>query len=130
MQRICDITSAHLDMGHPMIIKIRRSCELLSTDKALMRFFAAMDTLMRVQWARGWETLVAHHADMRFLSFNLISFLNYRASSSRFIISRFTQTTWHNSSFSSKSFISIIEQNGHNFANYAAYQIARQITRA
>lgn len=79
------VPNTHFDMSHPMIVEIRRSCELLTADKTLMRFFTTMDAFMRVQRARGWETLVAHHADMRFLSFNLIPFLNYYVGPSCFI---------------------------------------------
>lgn len=77
----------HLDMSHPMIVEIWRGCELLTADQALMGFFAAVDALMSVQWTRGWETLVAHHADMRFLPFNLIPILNYCADPSFYTIS-------------------------------------------
>lgn len=45
--------ASYLDMSHPMIVEIRRGCELLTADEALMRFFAAVDALMRVQRARG-----------------------------------------------------------------------------
>lgn len=47
------INYTHLDMSHPMIVEIRRGCELLTADEALMGFFAAVDALMRVERARG-----------------------------------------------------------------------------
>lgn len=47
------VNYTHLDMSHPMIIEIRRGCELLTADEALMGFFAAVDALMRVERARG-----------------------------------------------------------------------------
>jgi len=47
------VPSTHFDMSHPMIVEIRRGCELLTADKTLMRFFTTVDALMRVQRARG-----------------------------------------------------------------------------
>lgn len=40
-------------MSHPVIVEIRRGCELLAADEALMGLFAAVDALVRVERARG-----------------------------------------------------------------------------
>lgn len=73
------LLETYLDVSHTMIVEVGRGRKLLTANETLMRFFTTVDSLVRIQRARRWETLVAHHTNMRFLSFNLTTKSNYLA---------------------------------------------------
>jgi hypothetical protein len=58
----------YLCVCHTMVIEVGAGSEAFATHKALVWFVPTVDASMRVEWARCWETLVAHFTDMRLLT--------------------------------------------------------------